>query len=205
MERDETILQREELENQDSSSVQITSGTASSQGTESEGCCWGDCFTLKSPKGMELSVPLSWAYRLRKNAYVFVKPVNPILSSTYLRFQTRLGRFSPGTDGKVCPPGEFLRSPRSSLWHPPGIQKWRMWTDPCLHVAPEAAHLKGIRGNITETAWSLAGTERGRWFEPSWGRAAGERCSGLPGYLILHALKSHLEFSAKALARNTYK
>lgn len=107
-----------------------------------------------------------------------VTPVNPIFSSTYLRFQARLGRFSPGTDGKVCPPGEFLRSPQSSLWHPPGIQKWRMWTDPCLHVAPEAAHLKGIRGNITQTAWSLAGTERGRWFEPSWGRLQGNTVRG---------------------------
>lgn len=71
MERDETILQSEESENQDSSSVQITSGTASFQRTESEGYCRGNCFTPKSPKGMELSVPPSWAYRLRKSAYVF--------------------------------------------------------------------------------------------------------------------------------------
>lgn len=85
--------------------------------------------------------------------------MNPTFSSTYLRFQARPGRFSPGTDGKVCHPGEFLRSPRSSLWHPLGTQKWRTWTDPCLHVAPEAAHLKGRRGNIPQTAWSLAGTK----------------------------------------------
>lgn len=46
--------------------------------------------------------------------------------------------------------------------------------------------MKEVGGIITQTAWNLAGTERGRWFEPGWGRAAGEHCSGLPGYFILH-------------------